>query len=227
MLKRLAILVGTLMTPFMVHAALVDTPEWSGSLSGLTELGGLIQDGGPASPPKFFSGAGELKKAKFTFFVSAEGSLSGDTGTAEQVDGTVDMVFSINAGGTNLDPFTLSMDFSILIDENNPSFTGFGGGDSFMRTLELPDDAAALVLLTGGFFDTFSLNCSTDTSVNYVSNASIALDFAFATCDARLVYTYEDGNDPDPNPMPEPGTLALVGLAMAGAALTARRRRTA
>ena len=226
MLHRLAIVLGSLMLPLVAHAAVVTTLPWNGSLSGSTDFVGNIQFGGNDAP-KFFTSSGDLKEAKFTFFVSTEGSLSGLGVPQANVGGIVRMTFALNAGGTALDPFDLDMLFSMSFDEFGTGSSGFGRGASFSRTLTLLDDASALGLLEGNFGDTFELACATTT---FVSQSSAQADFevgnAFASCGASFVYTFDNLEDPDPIGVPEPGTLALFGLAMAGAALAARRRKT-
>ena len=224
MLHRLAIVLGSLMLPLVAHAAVVTTPSWDGSLSGNTELGGNIQFGGNDAP-KFFTSSGDLKEAKFTFSVSTEGSLLGSAGPrATLVGGIVRMTFALNAGGTVLDPFDLDMPFEMFFGELGTGIGGFGGGDIFSRTLTLPVDFDAL---KGDFDETFVLACATTTFVSQsTATADFVVDNAFASCGASLVYTFDNLVDPDPNGVPEPGTLALFGLAMAGAALAARRRKT-
>ena len=75
----------------------------------------------------------------------------------------------------------------------------------------------------------FQLSCSTLTNLNPSTNGAklTVTQTSTAGCGARITYTYDAAPPPvnPPNKVPEPGTLALMGLALAGAGMVRRKKK--
>ncbi len=84
------------------------------------------------------------------------------------------------------------------------------------------DLAAILASLTGT--GTFDINCESLSGVNVVGGGGniVSAQTTTAGCGARVTYTFDQATPPPA--IPEPGTLALVGLALAGIGAARRRK---
>jgi len=123
--------------------------------------------------------------------------------------------FSLSDGASS--PFTANS----LVFEQEQDFVYLLGTSDF-------DDLLVALTGFGAVGDPsqfFSMSCSSEASSRGTSQQTVVESGTFnASCSASIEYTYTANVDP-PTGVPEPGTLALVGLALAGLGLQARRRK--
>ena len=168
--------------------------------------------------------------------VDADAKTSFTLEAAETTNGEGSVTFGIDVRfGSLSSNFSLPIFVIQLTDGGNL----IGGVPRAFGPLE-GSDAYSFLVSQAPILDIFSLDgsgflevtCAASTiadarTTEPTSNAVVSLteEDSFARCGASIKYTYHDAVVNPPTDLPEPGSLALMGLALAALASTARRRK--
>ena len=233
MIKRLSLLAASLVLAGAANADVTTTPVNFNIVNPMipTDFSSSIQ------VARFDPSLGLLTKVSLTLdgaMTSALSLLFGTAGSGSANFGT-NVTLSLTSpafGGTAFPDLSLEKLMAATFSEQDRTIDGPLDFDDSI-TFDFDANVTNLAGFQGGAGTTFGLTCSSKTTyvvkdIVNTAGTTTANDFSSgqsstsADCIGKIAYTYAVGAT---NDVPEPGTLALIGLALAGMGFTARRRQ--
>lgn len=228
MMKQLSTLAASLVLAGSVGAATISYSS-PGALAG-------VEINQTMTLQLFDDNLGILTGAKLTRSASmaASGTITNSATDGSTASGSLDFlvtpVFDDGSFPQSLPFFAPALTglFAYDLLPGSLPFAAFSSESFFDVFTDFADQTLLDLLTFSGLPQFFSLSCSSvDSSVSLTQDTgSIGLNSTLeASCGASIEYTYSL-RDTDPT-VPEPGTMALVGLALAGMGFVSRRRKAA
>jgi hypothetical protein len=175
----------------------------------------------------FNSAQGTLTGASLTLYGGATFNFTGTNNTAQAQDAFLTS-YSDMSYTSSLAPLDALITGHVVTVSANSGNQTYASGQ--MRVFDVAslissqyfDLSGILTSLTAAGGGNFSLGCTSQSGLNNSNLGVSSTRLTHADCGAEITYSF---NGPADASVPEPTSLALVGLALAGAGFVARRKK--